>query len=209
MESQVKPAPYADQTSQFGSFTTIGAPPLVSQSFTGLGDNSNQRNASSVSAAKPADQSSLISSMKDNSVNLYNLTLQEIIDRHASLLETNIKDFEREAQSIFERDLQLIKNKNSYISIKGKLDEENARLDELNQALDYFEEKLDGIEPGSVSESAKVVEDFEGICDKFYKKIESFKDEQGEVLDLVNENYQIIEAIDKKLDVLGQIKNVR
>ncbi|ELA40912.1 uncharacterized protein VICG_02052 [Vittaforma corneae ATCC 50505] len=162
---------------------------------------------------KPADQSSLMSSVKDNSINLYNLTLQEAIDRHSSILETNIKDFERDAQSIFERDLQLIKNKNNYISIRNKIDEENVRLDELSQVLDYFEERLSSIEDehrgASVSDSAKVIEDFETICDKFYKKIESFKDEQGEVLDLVNENYQIIETIDRKLDILSQIKNIK
>lgn len=162
---------------------------------------------------KSADESSLMSSLKDNSVNLYNLTLQEVIDRHSSILEANIRDFERDAQSIFERDLQLIKNKNSYISIRNKIDEENVRLDELSQVLDYFEERLSSIEDeqgsGCVADSAKVVEDFEAICDRFYRKIESFKDEQGDVLDLVNENYQIIENIDKKLDILSQLRDVK
>lgn len=198
-------------STQFGDTKTGSAAEtsaFSTQSFTKLGDT-DFKNTTTIGQSKTADQSTLISSMKDNSINLYNLTLQEIIDRHSGLLEANIKAFEREAQAIFDIDLQLIKNKNSYILLKNKLDEENTRLDELNQALDYFEERLASIESGNVPESAKVVEDFENICEKFYRKIEAFKDEQGDVLDLVNENYHIIEAIDKKLDMLGQIKNIK
>ena len=155
-----------------------------------------------------ADQSSLLSAVKDNSLNLYNLTLQEIIDRHTALLDSNIADFERDSKSVFECDLKLIQSKNNYLSIQKKIADENSKLDELSQVLDFFEQRINEIEIGEVSDGGRIVADFEGICTKFYEKISAFKDEQDDVLDLVNENYEIIENIDKKLDLISQIKNI-
>lgn len=155
-----------------------------------------------------ADQSSLLSAVKDNSLNLYNLTLQEIIDRHSAILDANISEFEKDAKSVFERDLKLIRSKNNYLEVQKKIAEENSKLDELSQVLDFFSQRIDEIETGELSDGAKIVNDFEEICAKFYEKIESFKDDQDEVLDLVNENYEIIENIDKKLDLISQIKNI-
>ena len=154
------------------------------------------------------DQSSLMMSIKDNSLNLYNLTLQEIIDRHLAILDANIKDFQKDAKAVFDRDLRLIRSKNNYLEIQKKLADETVKLDELSQVLDFFETKLGELEMGEISTGAQVVEDFEKICAKFYEKVESFKDEQDDVLGLVNENYEIIENIDRKLDLLTQIRNL-
>lgn len=148
----------------------------------------------------------LINSIKDNSVNLYNLTLQEILDRHSIILDSNIKEFDKEAERVFERDLRLIQNKNNFIKIQNKIEEENKKLDELAEAMDFFEERLNNTDHPGKTEMGKVVEDFENICDKFYAKVESLKDIQDDVLDLVNENYELIEQIDRKIDILSEIK---
>lgn len=218
-------APQPNTTSFFGQSMSNARPEVHpgNAQFGQAAAPQNGPSAFSTSAAAGEDKSqavqkshlsvdghgSLISSIKENSVNLYNLTLQEILDRHTMILESNIKEFEKDAERVFERDLQLIRNKNNFISIQEKISEENTKLDELNEALDFFEKQLEDVELGEQNEMGRVVEDFESICDRFYKKIESFKDEQDEILDLVNENYVIIDSIDKKLDCLVKLRDIK
>ncbi|KAM0679624.1 hypothetical protein GINT2_002256 [Glugoides intestinalis] len=207
-----QPTPLGQSSSQFPTQPSSQFPTQPSSQFPTqpLFNNSTVDSSKIQFESKPSqDQSSLIFSVKDNSINLYNLTLQEVIDRHTAILEINIKDFQKDAQEIFERDLALIKSKNNYIAIKKMIDEENIKLDELGQVLDYFELRLNEIEDAEIHGSARVVNDFEEITDKFYKKIEAFKDEQDEVLDLVNENYELIESIDNRLDILHQIRKFK
>lgn len=194
-------------STQFGQAAISQSNPSAFQTGTAAGGDKTQ--------AKPENNSSvdshgsLISSIKENSVNLYNLTLQEILDRHTMILENNIKEFEKDAEKVFERDLQLIRNKNNFIAIQKKIAEENTKLDELSEALDFFEKQLEEVELGEQNEMGRVIEDFESICDRFYKKVESFKDEQGEVLDLVNEIYEIIDLTDSKLDYLVKLRDIK
>lgn len=199
------------QSMQFGAPAAANAPPQTGLSTASPGTTAEEAKAQTAPGSDPAtgNHSNLISSIKENSVNLYNLTLQEILDRHTMILESNIREFEKDAEKIFERDLQLIRNKNNFISIQNKITEENTKLDELDEALDFFEKQLEEVELGDRSEMGRVIEDFEYICDKFYKKVESFKDEQDEVLDLVNENYEIIDSIDKKLEYLVKLRNIK
>lgn len=197
----------SSNVSQFGQANPItqNNPPAATPLETTVGESKAQ----ATPGDDTANHSNLISSIKENSVNLYNLTLQEILDRHTMILESNIKEFEKDAEGVFERDLQLIRNKNNFISIQNKIAEENTKLDELNEALDFFEKRLEEVELGDQNEMGRVIEDFESICDRFYKKVESFKDEQDEVLDLVNENYEIIDSIDKKLECLVKLRNIK
>lgn len=130
------------------------------------------------------------------------------MDRHTLILETNVKEFEKDAERVFERDLILIESKNNFAAIQSKISEENTKLDELNEALDFFEKRLTDSGAGNQSEMAKVVAEFEAVCDKFYKKIELFKDDQDEIIDLVNENYEIIDSIDNKLETLQKISYI-
>lgn len=155
------------------------------------------------------DQSCLMSSIKDNSVNLYNLTLQEIIDMQASTLDRNIKEFRRDAQAVFEQDMRLIRAKNHYVELQKSIERESLRMDELSELIDYLEKHLDSLPVGDETEVGQCVGEFEHIVDRFYDKVQRTKDEQGEVLNILNENYELIEAIDRKLDSLEDFTSLK
>lgn len=158
--------------------------------------------------AIPEIHSSLVDSIQENTTDLYNSSLQSILDHFTVVLETNIKEFNKDAQKVFDVDSMLVENLNNYILVRDKIAEENKKLDELSEALDFFEKKLEDVKPGSKSKMGTVVTDFETITDKFYKAINSFKDDQDEVLDLVNEIYEIIDHSDKKLDFLQSFTTI-
>lgn len=173
------------------------------QSTAGLkGDNTSNSGIASTIGDESANHSSFISSMKDNTVNLYNLKLQEIIDMQVAALDKNTKEFKKVAQAVFERDMKLIKAKNSYLETKAAIEQEEARLDELDEGLECLSRHLDGLPTGAPTEMGRCCDEFESVCDRFYKQLEVLKDDQDEVMDLVNENYMLIEAIDHKLDML-------
>jgi hypothetical protein len=161
-----------------------------------------EMNNSAIQNSSIANQSNLVSSIKENSVNLYNLTLQEIIDRQATILEENIREFQRDSQRVFDTDMNLIRIKNNYIETQKKIEEEGLKMDNLFEAIEYFDKQLDSLEIKESSDMAKCVGEFEKIADKFYKSVENFKDDQDEVLDIANENYELIDLIDSKLDCL-------
>ncbi|KAI5168482.1 hypothetical protein PAEPH01_0170 [Pancytospora epiphaga] len=156
----------------------------------------------------PLDQSCLMSSIKDHSVNLYNLKLKEIIDMQVEVLDKNIKEFRKDVCDVFERDMQLIKAKNAYVEQQKNIERERAMMDELSGILDHIEGELDKIPAGSETAMGRSVAEFENVCDKFYKVVENLQDEQGEVLEILNENYELISVIDKKLDALESYSSV-
>ena len=65
--------------------------------------------------------SGIIGSIQDNSLNLYNLSFKEIIEKQTAILDDNIKEFEKSAQHVFEQDMKLIAAKTNYISIQNKI----------------------------------------------------------------------------------------
>lgn len=149
-----------------------------------------------------ANESKLVTSMKDNTVSLYNLKLKEIIESQVQELERNIKEFRKTAQDVFEQDMKIIQAKNRYLEIKETIKREESRLMELDEGLECLEKHLDGLPKGTTTEMGRCCEEFESICDKFYARIDSLKDEKGTIMDLINENYGYVDGIDAKLDML-------
>ncbi|KAI5149538.1 hypothetical protein ENBRE01_0972 [Enteropsectra breve] len=152
------------------------------------------------------NQSSLVSSIKDNSVNLYNLNLKEIVEYQVNLFDMRKREFKKDAQAVFEHDLELIKAKNNCVDIQKQLAEENLRLDELAEAIDYLEKKLEDMPVGEETEISRCCDEFEKICDKYYKSINGLKDDQSEIMKMINENYERMEKCDKLLDSMEFLK---
>lgn len=148
--------------------------------------------------------SGIIGSIQDNSLNLYNLSFKEIIEKQTAILDDNIKEFEKSAQHVFEQDMKLIAAKTNYISIQNKIKTNTIKMDELMEALDYFAAELDKFDTkeDNYSENAKIIKEFELLCDKFYDKVENFHDENNGIMDLINENYELVEKLDSLLDDL-------
>ncbi|KAL6121578.1 hypothetical protein NUSPORA_01480 [Nucleospora cyclopteri] len=151
-----------------------------------------------------SNASGFVSSIKDNSINLYNLTLKEIVEKQTAILDKNIKEFKKSAKEVFEQDMRLIRAKNNYIKIQNKIAQEKARMDELLEGLEFFENELDkyDLKEDNKSENAKIVHEFEQLGDKFYEQVENFHDENNGVMDLINENYDLLDQIDGRLDEL-------
>jgi len=147
-----------------------------------------------------ANKSSIMESIKENSINLYNLKLREIIDMYVGMLDKNVKEFKVDAHQVFEQDMKLIRAKNEYITLQKRIDGEGRKMDELLEALEYLEGQLDEMPVGEATEMAKCCEEFETISETIYRKMEELRDDQNEVFDLANENYELIEQIDKKID---------
>lgn len=172
-------------------------------------DPQNRTDAGISTAARqsemPIDQSDLMSSIRDKSINLYNLTLQEIIAAQLSILDRNIKQFRKEARTVLEQDMRLIKAKNNYVSILKNIEREEARMNELSEMMDYFEKYLDALPTGRATEMGGCCKEFEDVCDRFYKAVEEMKDDQDEVMSIINTNYELIESIDRKMDSLDAL----
>ncbi|ORD98938.1 hypothetical protein A0H76_1676 [Hepatospora eriocheir] len=155
--------------------------------------------------------SAFVSSIKDSTSGLYNLSVKEIIDKQTEQLNENINRFREDAKEIFEQDMKLITLRSNYVTVQKKIEDENLKLDELLEALDYFSNELDKKNNDSVVEEVKVedvIGTFEEISEKFTRKVETFKDENHGVLDLFNECYDLIERNDKKLDALSNSKGM-
>ena len=158
--------------------------------------------------------SGIVGSIQDSTLNLFNLTVKEIIEKQSAILDKNIAKFKESAQKVFEQDMKLMAAKTNYVNVQNKIKVNMHKMNELLDGLDYFqkelEKKLDeqgnkqtgAFEKVDVNTSNETIEEFEMLCDKFYEKVEGFEDENGGVLDLINENYELVEKIDGLLDNL-------
>lgn len=183
---------------------SIANSPSSTNPLTGIVEESTSHLKDTVSDT----HSSLVDAIRENTTDLYNSSLQTILDHFSLVLDANIREFNKDAKKVFDIDSILVESLNNYVMIKDKIAEENRKLDELSEALDFFEKKLGDTEVGSKSEMGVAISNFEAITDKYYRTIESFKDDQDEVLDLVNEIYEIIDYSDKKIDSLRGFANM-
>ncbi|OQS55356.1 hypothetical protein EHP00_1655 [Ecytonucleospora hepatopenaei] len=161
------------------------------------------------------NKSGIITSIQDSSLNLYNLTVKEIIEKQSQILDKNIQEFESSVKDVFEQDMKLIAAKTNYLKVQNKIKVNTTRINELMEGLDFFQKELEKKLEAQEKEMEKVdfessrlqttetLNDFEVVCDNFYEKIENFNDENQGVMDLINENYEYVEKIDALLDNLS------
>jgi len=196
--------PAANQQSLNQPQANVANSPSSTNPLTGIVEENTSHLKDTVSDS----HSSLVDAIRENTTDLYNSSLQTILDHFSLVLDANIREFNKDAKKVFDTDSILVESLNNYVMIKDKIAEENRKLDELSEALDFFEKKLGDAEVGSKSEMGVAISNFEAITDKYYRTIESFKDDQDEVLDLVNEIYEIIDYSDKKIDSLKSFANM-
>ncbi|TBU14170.1 hypothetical protein CWI41_121700 [Ordospora colligata] len=134
------------------------------------------------------------------------MTLGEIIQQQTRKLEENIKMFKEKAKEVFEQDERIIKALNNYRLIGNRIDEEERAIADTEENVEFFEKWLsefqEEVADGAGDELLECIKEFERISDKYNKTIEMLRDEDDEVMCLVNENYNLINVIDEKLDVL-------
>ena len=142
----------------------------------------------------------------ERNVSFMQMTLGEIIQQQTRKLEENIKVFKEKAKEVFEQDERIIRSLNNYKLIRSRIEEEERIIAETEENVEFFERWLCSFQKevpeGAGDELLTCIKEFERICDKYNKTIETLKDEEDEVMCLVNENYNLINTIDEKLDVL-------
>lgn len=142
----------------------------------------------------------------EKSVSFMQMTLGEIIQQQTRKLEENIKVFKEKAKEVFEQDERIIRSLNNYKLIRSRIEEEERIIAETEENVEFFERWLCSFQKevpeGAADELLTCIKEFERICDKYNKTLETLKDEEDEVMCLVNENYNLINMIDEKLDVL-------
>ncbi|ORD94546.1 hypothetical protein ECANGB1_535 [Enterospora canceri] len=183
-------------TNMFGSNSNLFGAGQSQTGQTTILDNNSKTNATV--------SSGIVGSIQDNSLNLYNLTLKEILEKQTTILDKNITEFKKSAEQVFEQDMKLIVAKTNYVNIQEKIKKNGTKMDELIEGLDFFSAELDKLDTKeeNAHENTKIIAEFEGLTDKFYEQVENFYDENGNVMDLINENYELVDKIDAMLDDL-------
>ncbi|CAD26092.1 NUCLEAR PORE COMPLEX PROTEIN (NUCLEOPORIN NUP116) [Encephalitozoon cuniculi GB-M1] len=142
----------------------------------------------------------------EKSVSFIQMTLGEIIQQQARKLEENIKVFKEKAREVFEQDERIIRSLNNYKLIRNRIEEEERVIAETEENVEFFERWLcnfqEEVPPSAGDELLTCIKEFERVCDKYNKTIETLKDEEDEVMCLVNENYNLITTIEEKLEIL-------
>ncbi|KAF7679717.1 hypothetical protein TCON_2486 [Astathelohania contejeani] len=136
-------------------------------------------------------------------------SLNEIISSLTKTLEENTKEFKQKASEVFSYDEKIIQARNNYCKITQMIDEEERKIAEMEENVEFFEKWLDDFSEsvGAVKEEGEnglvnCISEVERLVDDFNLMVEAMKDEDDEVMRLVNENMKLIEIIDKGLTEL-------
>lgn len=193
------------QESQPGSGSTLPSPaaPLGSES---LSQGTEARDVDP-SIRKGRGSTSVFSQgVGEKGVSFMQMTLGEIIQQQTRKLEENIRVFKEKAKEVFEQDERIIRSLNNYKLIRNRIEEEERVIAETEENVDFFEKWLcnfqEEVPEGAGDDLLMCIKEFERVCDKYNKTIETLKDEEDEVMCLVNENYNLITTIEEKLEIL-------
>jgi nuclear pore complex protein Nup62 len=142
----------------------------------------------------------------EKSTTFLQMTLNEVIQDQTRKLEENIRMFKEKASEVFEQDERIIKAINNYRLIRSKIDNEEKIIAETEENVEFFENWLmefqKEVPDGEGDELMTCIKMFEDVSARFNKAIEGMKDEEDEIMCLVNENYNLISILDEKLDAL-------
>lgn len=142
----------------------------------------------------------------EKNVSFVQMTLNEIIQQQTRKLEENMRVFKEKAQEVFEQDERIIRALNNYRVIRKRIEEEERIIAETEENVEFFEKWLDSfrqeVPDVGGDELATCIKELERVSDRYNKSMCGMKDEEDEMMCLVNENYNLIKMIDEKLDVL-------
>ncbi|AFN84152.1 hypothetical protein EROM_111710 [Encephalitozoon romaleae SJ-2008] len=193
------------QESQPGASSALPSPvaPLGSEP---LSQGTEARDADSSVRKARGSASVFNQGVGEKGVSFMQMTLGEIIQQQTRKLEENIRVFKEKAKEVFEQDERIIRSLNNYKLIRNRIEEEERVIAETEENVEFFEKWLcnfqEEVPEGSEDELLMCIKEFERVCDKYNKTIETLKDEEDEVMCLVNENYNLITTIEEKLEIL-------
>jgi nuclear pore complex protein Nup62 len=148
----------------------------------------------------------------EKSATFLQMTLGEIILHQTRKLEENIRVFKEKAREIFEQDERIIRAINNYKLIRSKIDDEEKIIAETEDNVEFFENWLmdfqKEIPDGEGDELITCIKMFEDVSARFNRAVEGMKDEEDEIMCLVNENYNLISILDEKLDALESMSRL-
>lgn len=186
--------------------SSIDAFPRTVPSNTDLKGEQSIPNDLQSSETRLKQSTSLFNQPGEKNISFLQMTLNEIIQQQTRRLEENIRIFKQKAKEVFDQDERIIRSLNNYKLIRNKIDEEERIIAETEENVEFFEKWLSNfqseVSEGGRDELLTCIREFERVADRYNKAIENLKDEEDEVMCLVNENYNLINIIDEKLDIL-------
>ncbi|TBU18882.1 hypothetical protein CWI38_0224p0020 [Hamiltosporidium tvaerminnensis] len=139
-------------------------------------------------------------------------TVSEVIEELLQTLEKNIKEFHKKAYEIYLYDEKIIKARNNYCKILDTLEREESRILELEENLDFFEKWISDLESNlNLKENTKDelisnIDEIEKLYEDFNKIVSELKDEDDEVMCLINENHNLVKMLDRKVEEFSEFE---
>lgn len=139
--------------------------------------------------------------LRDVPVSIRQKSFGELLSSLKKQLEEDVREFRKKALETFAYDEKIIKARNNYARILQMVKVETRKLDELEENVDFFLQYIRDMEkPEEGGASAvNVIREVEKLSDEFNSTLQQIRDEDDEVMTLVNENMSLIRMIDEKL----------
>ena len=136
---------------------------------------------------------------KNVPVSIRQKSFGELISFLKKQLEENVKEFRKKAMEVFSYDEKIIKARNNYARILEMVKVENEKLNELEENVDFFLQYVKGIDRVTGEPAVNVIREVEKLSDEFNIVLQQIKDEDEDVMGLINENMNLIRIIDGRL----------
>lgn len=139
--------------------------------------------------------------LKDVPVSIRQKSFGELLSSLKKQLEDDVREFRKKALETFAYDEKIIKARNNYARILQMVKAETQKLDELEENVDFFLQYVRDMEKPTEGDTSAVniIREVEKLSDEFNSTLQQIRDEDDEVMALVNENMSLIRMIDERL----------
>lgn len=139
--------------------------------------------------------------IKDVPISIRQKSFGELLSFLKKQLEENVREFRKKALETFSYDEKIIKARNNYAKILHMVKVETQKLNELDENVDFFLQYIKDMDKATEGENVvNVIREVEKLSDELNTVIKQIKDDDDDVIQLVNENMSLIRAIDERLN---------
>ncbi|EPR79101.1 hypothetical protein SLOPH_1218 [Spraguea lophii 42_110] len=137
--------------------------------------------------------------------------VNEIVEEIKENLEKDVKNYKKVAQEVFAANEKIIKARNNYSSTIKLIEKEESKLKELDETIDLFNEyftttrkELDLKDTSMIKKDQLLdcIFEIENLYGDFNSLVAEIKDEDDEIMAVINENMGIIKELDRDLKKL-------
>lgn len=142
--------------------------------------------------------------LKDVPVSIRQKSFGELLSFLKRQLEENVREFKKKALETFAYDEKIIKARNNYARILQMVKSETEKLNELEENVDFFLQYVRDMDKKPGEDAMNVVREVEKLSDEVNVVLQQIKDEDNDVLELVNENMNLVRIIDERLNEMDK-----